>query len=279
MKFIPIFFLICFSIHSQKFEDSILYKVRKNQEITVSVGANYEPFYIREPKAGSPGFEVELAILFAEYLGVKLKEVVPLQNFGDHAEAVSSGRVDVAFGNSSSMKRGKLLSFSDPYILTTVGGLVNKNILPPDLEGQIVINKQFRNMNDIKNFSALVIGVKDKTSNLEFIKDNFLRATIKPYPNEAEALKALENNDINCYAADSLFIEGLLQLNPYLKARMQPLLGNVVEKQQSIAVKKDDILFLAEANFFIRELKRTGKINQLKEKYFNSNIWVQNLKK
>jgi polar amino acid transport system substrate-binding protein len=279
MKYINLFLFICFSIHSQKLEDSILYKIRKSKEITVSVGANYEPFYIKEPLAGSPGFEVELANLFADYLGVKLKEVVPLQNFGDHAEAVSSGRVDVAFGNSSSMKRGKLLSFSDPYILTTVGGLVNKNILPPELEGQIVINKQFRNMNDIKNFSALVIGVKDKTSNLEFIKENFLRATIKPYPNETEALKALENNDINCYAADSLFIEGLLQLNPYLKARMQPLLGNVVEKQQSIAVKKDDILLLAEANFFIRELKRTGQINKLKEKYFNSNVWVPNLKK
>ena len=32
---------------------------------------------------------------------------------------------------------------------------------------------------------------------------------------------------------------------------------------------------LNEANFFIREMKRTREINRLKEKYFNNNAWVR----
>ena len=59
------------------------------------------------------------------------------------------------------------------------------------------------------------------------------------------------------------------------KIKMQPVVGSVVEKQLSINTRKNDLELLNEANFFIREMKRTGQINRLKEKYFNNNAWVR----
>ena len=121
---------------------------------------------------------------------------------------------------------------------------------------------------------SLVIGVKDNTSNLEFVKENFPRVTIKAYPTDEATLNALNENQINCYVADNLYLEGLIQRNPSLKVRMQPVVNPVIEKHLSITMKKYDIELMVEANFFIREMKRTGEINRLKEKYFNNSAWV-----
>lgn len=118
------------------------------------------------------------------------------------------------------------------------------------------------------------MGAKDSTSNLEFAKENFPRVTIKSYPTDEAALNALNENEINCYVADNLYLEGLIQRNPSLKIKMQPVVGSVVEKQLSINTRKNDLELLNEANF-IREMKRTGQINRLKEKYFNNNAWVR----
>ncbi len=256
-------------------ENSQLFKILKKKEITASVGGDYEPYYIQNPKPGYPGFEVELAKAFADYLGVTLKEVVPLQTFADHAKAIKSGRVDISFGNSSSLKRGQQLGFSDAYYSTSPGALVNKSILPAESEGQVVTNRTYRNLNDLKSLSGLVMGAKDSTSNLEFAKENFPRVTLKVYPTDEATLKALNDNEINCYVADNLYLEGLIQRNPSLKIKMQPVVEPVIEKQLSITMRKYDLELMNEANFFIREMKRTGAIKRLKEKYFNNNAWVR----
>lgn len=274
INFALLFVVYLFSFGVLADENSQLYKILKKKEITVSVGGDYEPYYIQNPKPGYPGFEVELAQAFADYLGVKLKEVVPLLTFADHAKAIKSGRVDISFGNSSSLSRGKILRFSDPYYSTSPGALVNKSILPAESEGQVVTNKIFRNLFDLKSLSGLVIGVKDNTSNLEFVQDNFPRVTIKSYPTDEATLNALNQNQINCYVADNLYLEGLIQKNPSLKIKMQPVVNPVIEKQLSMTMKKYEVELVLEANFFIREMKRTGELNRLKEKYFNNNAWV-----
>lgn len=267
--------LLVFSTKSFANDDSQLYKILKKKEIVVSVGADYEPYYIQNPKPGFPGFEVELAKAFADYLGVSLKEVVPLQTFADHAKAIKSGRVDISFGNSSSLKRGQDLGFSDSYYISSPGALVNKSILPAESEGQVVTNKTFRTLHDLKSLSGLIIGAKNNTSNIDFVRENFPRVTIKPYQTDEAALKALNENEINCYVADNLYLEGVIQRIPSLKIKMQPVVSPVIEKQLSITMRKYDLLLMNEANFFIREMKRTREIDRLKEKYFNNNEWVR----
>ena len=269
---ILILFFFPFSV-SVATEKSHLARILEKKEIVVSVGGDYEPYYIEKPKPGYPGFEVELAQGFADYLGVKLK-VIPLLNFAEHAKAIKSGRVDISFGNSSSLSRGKILSFGDPYFSTSPGALVSKSILPAESEGEVVTNRNFRNLFDLKPVSGLIMGVKDHTSNLEFIRENFPRVTLKTFPTDEETLNALNKNIINCYVADNLYLEGLIQRNPTLKVRMQAVINPVIEKQLSITTPKYDFELLSEANFFIREIKRTGAVNNLKEKYFNNNAWI-----
>lgn len=258
-----------------KEEESTLFKILKKGTLVVSVGANYEPYYIEDPKPDYPGFEVELAEMYAKFLGVKLEPVVPLKNFSEHAKALEKNRIDIAIGNSSSLARMRFVYFSDPYVLVTVGGLVTKNIIPQESEGDIIINKTFRNILDLKNNSRISFGVKDKTSNLDFISSVFAQHPISVYDNDEIALAALKANKFNCYIADSLYLEGLIQKDRSLLNRYIPLTAQNIEKQLSFAFKKYDVQLLTNANLFIREMKRTGEINRLREKYFSSNKWVK----
>jgi polar amino acid transport system substrate-binding protein len=255
--------------------ESILFKILNKKSINVSVGASYEPYYIENPKPGYPGFEVEIAEKYAEFLGVKLDKVVPLNNFGEHTRAVNDGTVDVSLGNSISMGRMKIVYFSDPYIIISIGGLISKSALPAEQEGEVILNKSYRSVLDLKNISRLSFGAKDKTSNLDFVKETFGQYPITAYKNDEIALEALMNNDITAYIADNLYIEGLLQKYSNLRARFLPLTSPITEKQLSFCFKKYDLQMQSNLNLFVRELRRTGTINALREKYFNSNKWIK----
>jgi polar amino acid transport system substrate-binding protein len=259
----------------QQDTESVLFKILKKKSLNVSVGAAYEPYFIANPKPDYPGFEVEIAEKYAEFLGVKLDKVIPLNNFGEHARAVNDGTVDVSLGNSSALGRMKQVYFSDPYIIISIGGLVNKSILPPEQEGDIVLNKAFRSVLDLKSITRISFGAKDKTANLDFVKDTFGQFPITPFENDEIALEALINNNITAYIADNLYIEGLLQKNNNLRARFLALTTPIMEKQVSFCFKKYDIQLESNLNLFVRDIKRTGTINALREKYFNSNKWVK----
>ncbi|MDX1961326.1 MAG: transporter substrate-binding domain-containing protein [Leptospiraceae bacterium] len=272
MKFLCYFFLFSF-LYAE--EESILKKILKNEEMIISVAASYEPYYIANPKKGFPGFEVEIAEKYAEFLGVKIGKIIPLNNFAEHAKAIEEGTIDIALGNSTNLARIKQVYFSDPYEIVSPGALVNRLIMPPEEEGNVVLNKNFRNILDLKNISRITFGVKDKTSNVDFIKNNFEGYPIITFKNDIEAVKALKENRFNCYVADNLYLEGLLQKESSLKVGYLPLLGTVTEKQLSFAFKKYDVQLQASINLFIREMKRTGEIERLKQKYFYSDGWVK----
>lgn len=173
------------------------------------------------------------------------------------------------------MERGKSVSFSDPYIKSSIGALVNKQAIPPEPEGQIVENNPYTNLFDLKYVPRMSFAVKANTSNYQFLKETFNNNLIKTYLSDQRTLDALLNNEVNCFVSDNLYIEGLLQKDPALKASYKPLLNTVVEKQLSFATRKYDLIMLNDLNFFVREIIRTGEIDRLKKKYFNSNAWVK----
>jgi polar amino acid transport system substrate-binding protein len=276
-KFLTLILLIHFPIilNPESKYESQLFKILKKKEIVVSVGDHYEPYYIENPKPDFPGFEVEIAQMYADFLGVTLKEIVPLRNFKEHAKAIESGRIDIALGNSSSMQRMKYVYFSDPYILVSIGGLVNKNIVPSESDGDIVMNKTYRSLSDIVNLNRLSFGVKANTSNQEYIEKNYGQYSLQTFDDDEIALNALKDNKINCYIGDNLYIEGLMQKYPSLRNQFIPLVQPVMEKQLSVAFKKYDLQLAYSLNLFIREMKRTGELSRLRHKYFNSNQWVK----
>ncbi|URD69974.1 substrate-binding periplasmic protein [Leptospira borgpetersenii] len=259
-----------------EYAGSRLERILSKKELVVGVNKYYEPFYIENPKDGYPGIDAELAKFYADYLGVSLK-LVPLKTFRQFAEDIRIGKIDLAFaGISTDLNRGKQVTFSDPYLVTTPAGLVSKKILPPEPEGNIVISRRFMSLSDLANLSGLVsFSVRSNTTNHIYLQKKFSKLPIYSYLSNSIAIDNLISNNVTCFVADSFFILTLLQKNPSLKANYLPLLGTVQEENISAALPLNDLIFADNLNFFIKELKRTGLLEELKNRYFNQNSWVK----
>lgn len=259
-----------------EYAGSRLERILSKKELVVGVNKYYEPFYIENPKDGYPGIDAELAKFYADYLGVSLK-LVPLKTFRQFAEDIRIGKIDLAFaGISTDLNRGKQVTFSDPYLVTTPAGLVSKKILPPEPEGNIVISRRFMSLSDLANLSGLVsFSVRSNTTNHIYLQKKFSKLPIYSYLSDSIAIDNLISNNVTCFVEDSFFILTLLQKNPSLKANYLPLLGTVQEENISAALPLNDLIFADNLNFFIKELKRTGLLEELKNRYFNQNSWVK----
>lgn len=252
-----------------------LEKIKKTKTLTVSVNEFYDPFYIENPNEFYPGLDVELAQEYAKFLDVDLK-IIPLRTFDQHARMLEKGDTQIAMaGISSSINRFRDVYFTDPYLISTPAALVNRTALPPEPEGQIVTVQLFRNLNDLTNITGVSYSVLANSSNHQFLRETFPKAQVFSYFTNEAALSELKKNNVNAFVADSFYIQALLQKDSSLRANYLPILGVVQEDHISMALAKRDIEFLYHLNFFIKELKRTGKIQQLINKYFKSNKWVK----
>ncbi|MBL0954349.1 MAG: transporter substrate-binding domain-containing protein [Leptospira sp.] len=252
-----------------------LEKIKKTKTLTVSVNEFYDPFYIENPNEGYPGLDVELAQEYAKFLDVDLK-IIPLRTFDQHARMLEKGDSQIAMaGISSSINRFRDVYFTDPYLISTPAALVNRTALPPEPEGQIVTVQLFRNLNDLTNITGISYSVLANSSNHQFLREAFPKAQVFSYFTNEAALNELKKNNVNAFVADSFYIQALLQKDSSLRANYLPILGVVQEDHISMGIAKRDIEFLYNLNFFIKELKRTGKIQQLINKYFKSNKWVK----
>jgi len=250
-------------------------KIRKTKVLTVSVNEFYDPFYIENPNPEFPGLDVELAQAYADFLNVELR-VIPLRTFDQHAKMLEKGDSQIALaGLSSSLLRFKDVYFTDPYLVSTPSGLVNRSSLPPEPEGQIVTVQLFRNLLDLQSVSGISFSVLSNSSNHQYLKETFPKAQVYSYFTSEAAFNELKKNNVNCFVADYYYIMALLQKNPSLRATYLPITGSVQEDHLSMAVAKKDMEFIYHLNFFIKEYKRTGKMQSLLNKYFKSDKWVK----
>ncbi|WCL49507.1 substrate-binding periplasmic protein [Leptospira sp. GIMC2001] len=256
-------------------ESSTLQKILKTKTLTVSVNQFYDPFYIDDPVEGSPGLDVEIAQEYAKYLGVNLK-ILPLRDFDEHANRLDKGDTQIAIaGISTSLERFRKVYFTDPYLITSPAGLINRQILPPEPEGQIITSAPFRSLLDLQTVSGILFSVRSNGPNHAWLKKNFPKFPIYSYLDDFRAVNELRKNNVNVYVADTFRIQALLQKEPALKTNYLPLLSSVQEENLSMAVAQGDIEFLYHLNFFIKEIRRNGWLNKLSYKYFSTNQWIK----
>ncbi|MGE8778561.1 substrate-binding periplasmic protein [Leptospira terpstrae] len=272
LVFFSVFFL---SVSLSGESSQVLEKIKKTKTLTVSVNEFYDPFYIENPNPNFPGLDVELAQEYAKFLDVDLK-IIPLRTFDQHARMLEKGDTQIAMaGISSFINRFRDVYFTDPYLISTPAALVNRTAFPPEPEGQIATVQLFRNLNDLTNITGISYSVLANSSNHLFLRDAFPKAQIFSYFTNEAALNELKKNNVNAFVADSFYIQALLQKDSSLRANYLPILGVVQEDHISMATARRDVEFLYNLNFFIEELKRTGKIQVLINKYFKSNQWVK----
>jgi len=209
------------------------------------------PFAFRD-KAGNPaGFEVELAYLLGEKLGVEVK----LHDYDAAGciPALLSDRVDIiASRYSNTFSRATKVVFCHPWFVT----------------GTFVACKTaalFESAFDL-NQEGVKIACVESSVAVDAVKAALPKATIVTYPLDIDIVEATRTGRVDAYANDELIV--LAQVGQY-PGELKMLRDNLQPDQYAYMVRADaESIHLKEfVDLFFMKIMLDGEYNELYEKW------------
>lgn len=244
--------------------------------IRIGLQEDYQPFHIKNPKSGFPGIDVEIGRIIADQLKVKAEFVfMPLPEL---LKAANAGQIDLSLGGiSSNMERARLVNFSEPYMIMSPSGLLSRRVLPPD-SGSVDYYppERFEGLADLVKLNNLKIGVKSQTTNAAILASDpaFQKHTIIQFDTRKEAFDSLLAYEIDVLAGDDVYLRSQILRYPQLKTNYIPLFKTYREEHVSAIIPPGDAEYWNYINFLIKEMKRTGIIQEIVSRYLNSSQWI-----
>jgi polar amino acid transport system substrate-binding protein len=239
-------------------------RIQAQGEIRVSLNRGYPPFAMGNDGKLS-GLDVDLAILLADYLGVKVKFIQP-KTFDLQIPKLLAGESDIIIAAMTrTVERGLKVSFTDPYFEVSQAALVRRDLLPAGADSYF----------DLPEIEGLRLGVKADTTHEKFARQLFAEQAIKLYPTAAAAAAALVEGDVDAMVADSPFVRVWRSTHFEHYQKIAALLTPVTREGYAFAIRPGDPDFLNWLNLFIDQIKIDGTLNLLIYEYFEQMSWTK----
>jgi len=226
-------------------------RVKKAGVLKVGSDITYPPFEVME--AGKPaGFDVDMAREIAKALGVKLEYTNTAWD-GIFA-ALKAGKFDMLLsGISITEERIKSfdLAFSDPYLLSGQGVAVR------------VGDTRIKTAADLK---GKVVGVQINTTGQAAAEKVGGIKEIKKYEQLPEAYADLKAKRVDAVVADYPVIVANAKEDGKFVSVKGLQLGE--PEKLGIPVRREDADLLTVVNKVITDLKKSGKYDQMRKKWF-----------
>ena len=239
-------------------------RIQAKGEITVSLNRGYPPFAM-ENSGKLFGLDVDLAILLADYLGVKVKFIRP-KTFDLQIPKLLTGESDIIIAAMTrTVERGLKVDFTDPYFEVSQAALVRRDLLPDGADSYF----------DLPEIEGLRLGVKADTTHEKFARQLFAGQAINLYPTAAAAAAALVKGDVDAMVADSPFVRVWRSTHLEHYQKIAALLTPVTREYYAIAIRPGDPGFLNWLNLFIDQIKIDGTLDLLVYEYFEQMSWAK----
>ncbi|OON98737.1 MAG: hypothetical protein ATN35_03755 [Epulopiscium sp. Nele67-Bin004] len=214
--------------------------------LTMGTNAGFPPFEYYEGN-NIVGFDVDLAGLIAEELGMELK--IEDMEFNSLIGAVNSGMIDIAIaGISVTEDKVDQVEFTQTYFVS------NQSIIVP-VESDIL---------DADDLIGKTIGVQLSTTG-DILAQDIEDAKIVQFSKAALAVADLKNGTVDAVIIDNepakQFVSGQLDIMVLPTA--------FVEEDYAMAIKKGNIELLDAVNGALDTIIETGKYDELYNKYFD----------
>lgn len=224
-------------------------RIKKNGQVIMGTNAAFPPFEMRQGNE-IVGIDAEIAKAIADKLGVELK--IEDMDFNALLSALKSGKVDfIAAGYTVSPEREEEVDFSDKYFKAVQAIIVLKD------------NTSIKSRQDL---NGKIIGAQEGTTGAELFRENspYKNVTLKTYNNGANAVLDLKNGRVDAVVLDNYTSMALAELNPEIKILDDPATD---PEEYAIAVRKGDKELLQAINDTLKELKDSGKLDEIFKKY------------
>ncbi len=223
-----------------------LIKAEDKKQINVATNAEFGPF---EYKDGNDivGIDIDIAKYIVDKMGADIN-IIDI-SFDALILELKNHTCDFAIAAmSKNDEKENSVDFSDPYFIAK-----QDVILPIDSE-----------IKSPGELNGKRIGVHLGTTGDSYCTNNFKDSEIHRYKNGAEAVMDLVNGRLDAVVIDDLPARMLIEKNNRSVKKMD---GHLFKEEYRIVVPKGEIELLYRINTILTEMKSTGKIDEIVEKY------------
>jgi polar amino acid transport system substrate-binding protein len=226
-------------------------RIKDDGQVIMGTNAAFPPFEMRRGDA-IVGIDAEIAQFIADKLGVKLK--IEDMDFGALPSALKSGKVDfIAAGYTIRPDRQEEADFSDTYLKAVQA---------------IIVLKDNDTIKTAEDLNGKTIGAQEGTTGADLFRKNSPYKDVKlmTYNKGADAVLDLKNKRVDAVVLDNYTSMALADLNPEIKILNEPA---APPEEYAIAVRKGDTELLQTINDTLKELKDSGKLDEIFKKYIS----------
>ncbi len=235
-------------INNDRPSDSSLLDVKKKKKLYVGVDIPYGVMEFYD-KSGKPsGIDIDIANAISSRINVSVEfKTMPFSKlFG----ALKEGEVDVVISAVTiTPERQEKMLFSVPYL---------------DAGVSIAVRKDNTDIYSVEDLKAKRVGVLKGTIAEKLVaKSKYITSSlVKSYAKNDERLQDLLNGKL-----DAIVVHFLVKDLPSVKLVGEPL----SQSYYGVVAKLNDSTLMDEINKTLRELKRSGKLREIKQKYVGAN--------
>jgi polar amino acid transport system substrate-binding protein len=232
-------------------EESTLDNIQRTK--TLRVGwAVVHPYIYRDPKTNEiSGFSIDLMRDMAGALGDGVKPQLVEDSWGTLAAGLQANKFDIVPLLAVTLTRALAVGFSDPY---TKHGLT---LLAP--KDAVAKTKSWQDFDK----PGTKIGVTLGSNTDWYLTRAIKQAEIVRLKSVPENILAVTAGRTNAYASTTDSLQAIKKEQPQLELAA----GKFGSSVTSFAVRRGDQEWLNWVNIFVSEMKRTGRIKELLDKY------------
>jgi arginine/lysine/histidine transporter system substrate-binding protein len=221
--------------------------IKARGELIVATNAEFPPFeYMEGDKI--VGIDMEIAQAIADQLGVKLK--IDNMNFDSVLASIQTGKGDLAIaGLSATEDRKKSVDFSDSYFSSTVVMLVAKG------------NDKLKTKEDLVGKK---LGVQLGTSADTLVASGIDKAEVVRMNKDADSIQDLINGKLDAVLLDISPAKVFAEQNA---DKIKLIETPMSDEPYAVAANKGNTELVTFVNGVIKELKDSGKYDELLTKY------------
>jgi polar amino acid transport system substrate-binding protein len=227
--------------------------ILKSGEIKIAVPENFPPFGSVAKSLEHEGYDVDVAALIAENLGVEL-EVVPVTS-KQRIPFLSSGKVDLVISSmGANPERAKSIWFSSAYAPFFSGAFAASDL----------------DISSADDLSGLKIGLTGGTlEDLELTKIAPEDAEITRFGDNAATISAFVAKQVDVLVTGNTVAAKVAADNADLSIETKFI---IKESPAFMGVRSGEMNMLQWVNVFILHKKLGGELNELSEKWFGQSL-------
>jgi polar amino acid transport system substrate-binding protein len=237
----------------------VLGRIVKAGEFRVGVSGNQPPFVVKSKSGELIGFEVDLANILADAMGVELKLVE--KPFAQLLPALEAGEVDaVMSGMTMTPARNLRVAFVGPYMVSGKSILTKSSTLAAIDEA-----------GDIDQSKVKLVALKGSTSQ-DFVKRVLPVAQLSAVDDYDQGVKAVLDGAADAMVAD--FPICALSVLRYPDAGLATLAKPLTIEPIGIALPAGDSLMLNMVENYLGALEAIGLLEELEKMWFEDGSWL-----